>query len=138
MLKIKNDKLALGIRNNGANIIQKAGLEHFSLIKQISEVHSFSCMQFKSVKRQGWETGIWLWLSYYVSTWLVALVMSDSLRPCGLEPAMLLSPWDSSGKSTGVCCQAILQGIFPAQGSKLCLLHYRWIAYHWATGEVTY
>ena len=44
MLKIKQDKLALGIRNNGANIIQKSGLEHFSLIKQISEVHSFSCM----------------------------------------------------------------------------------------------
>lgn len=64
MLKIKQDKLALGIKNNGANIIQKAGLEHFGLIKQFLKfIHSAIC-QFKSVKRQGWETGIWLWLSY--------------------------------------------------------------------------
>ena len=32
-------------------------------------------------------------------------------------------PWDSPGKNTGVGCCALLQGIFPAQGSNLCLLH---------------
>ena len=37
----------------------------------------------------------------------------------------LLCPWDSSGKNTGVDCHALLQGIFPTQGSSphlLCLL----------------
>ena len=29
-------------------------------------------------------------------------VMSNSLRPHGLQPARLLWPWDSSGKNTGV------------------------------------
>ena len=29
----------------------------------------------------------------------------------------LLCPWDSSGKNTGVGRQALLQGIFPTQGS---------------------
>ena len=29
-------------------------------------------------------------------------VMSDSLRPHGLQPARLLRPWDSPGKYTGV------------------------------------
>ena len=37
---------------------------------------------------------------------------------------------DFPGKSTGVGCHAILQGIFPNQGSNPGLLHYRWILYH--------
>ena len=54
-------------------------------------------------------------------------VVSDSLRPRGLQPTRLLCPWDSPGKNTGVGCHAILQGIFPTQGSNphlLCLLHW--------------
>ena len=37
---------------------------------------------------------------------------------------------DSPGKNTGVGCHALLQGIFPTQGSNLGLLHCRWILYH--------
>ena len=37
--------------------------------------------------------------------------------------------WDSPGKTTGVGFHALLQGIFPAQGSNLRLLHLlRWQA----------
>ena len=36
---------------------------------------------------------------------------------------------DSSGKNTGVGCHALLQGIFPTQGSNLNLLHCRQILY---------
>ena len=43
--------------------------------------------------------------------------MSDSLRPHGLKPTRLLLPWDFPGKSTGVGCHLLLQGIFPTQGS---------------------
>ena len=50
-------------------------------------------------------------------------VMSDSLRPHGLQPTRLLCPWDSPGKSTGVGCHILLQGIFPTQGSNPGLLH---------------
>ena len=56
-------------------------------------------------------------------------VMSDSLQPCGLWPARLLCPWDSPGKSTGVGCPALLQGIFPTQGSNQGLLYRRQILY---------
>ena len=52
-------------------------------------------------------------------------VVSDSLRPQGLVPARLLCPWDSPGKNTAVGCHALLQGIFPTQGSNLGLLHCR-------------
>ena len=43
--------------------------------------------------------------------------MSNSLWPYALQPARLLCPWDSLGKNTGVACHALLQGIFPTQGS---------------------
>ena len=50
-------------------------------------------------------------------------VMSNSLQPHGLYPARLLCPWDSAGKNTEVGCPALLQGIFPTQGSNLGLLN---------------
>ena len=37
---------------------------------------------------------------------------------------------DSPGKNTGVGCHALLQGIFPTQGSNQGLLHCRRILYH--------
>ena len=44
-------------------------------------------------------------------------VLSDSLRPHGLQPARLFCPWNVPGKNTGVGCRFLLQGIFPTQGS---------------------
>ena len=43
-------------------------------------------------------------------------VMSDSLRPHGLQPARLLRPWNSPGNNTGVGCHFLLQGIFLTHG----------------------
>ena len=39
----------------------------------------------------------------------VASVVSDSVRPHGLQPTRLLHPWDSPGKNTGVGCHFLLQ-----------------------------
>ena len=50
-------------------------------------------------------------------------VVSDSLRHHGLQPTRLLCPWNFPGKSTGVCCHFLLQGIFPTQGSNPGLPH---------------
>ena len=36
-------------------------------------------------------------------------VVSNSLRPHGLQPTRLLCPWDFPGKSTGVGCHCLLQ-----------------------------
>ena len=46
-------------------------------------------------------------------------VVSNSLRPHGLQPARLLCQWDSSGKNTRVGCHDLLQGIFPTQASRI-------------------
>ena len=58
------------------------------------------------------------------------LVVSDSLRPRGLQLARLLCPWNSPDKNTGVGCHFFLQGIFPTQGSNSGLLHCRQMLYH--------
>ena len=39
----------------------------------------------------------------------VTSVVSDSVRPHGLQPSRLLCPWDSPGKNTGVGCHFLLQ-----------------------------
>ena len=56
-----------------------------------------------------------------------SLQVGLALRPHGPQPSGLLCPWDSPGKSTGVGCHALLQGIFPTQGSNPhCLCHLPW------------
>jgi len=54
---------------------------------------------------------------------LVSSVVSDTVQLHRLEPPRLLCPWDSPGKNTGVGCCALLQEVFPIQGSNPCLLH---------------
>ena len=45
------------------------------------------------------ESGKWKWSRS---------VVSNSLRPHGLQPTSLLHPWDFPGKSTGVGCHRLL------------------------------
>ena len=52
-----------------------------------------------------------------------------TLQIHGLQPARLLCPCDSPGKNTRVGCHALLQGIFPTQGSKPGLPQCRQIIY---------
>ena len=56
-------------------------------------------------------------------------VMSQSLRPYGLQSARLLCPWNSSGKNTGVGNHSLLQVFFQIQGLTQGLLHCRQILY---------
>ena len=59
------------------------------------------------------------------------IVTQSCLTLCDLmEPARLLCPWNSPGKSTGVGCHFLLQGIFPTQRSNLGLRHCGQILYH--------
>ena len=50
-------------------------------------------------------------------------VVSLSLRPCELWPPRLCCPRNSPCKNIGMGCHFLLQGIFPTQVSKPCLLH---------------
>ena len=53
-----------------------------------------------------------------------------TLQPMAWSPPGLLCPRNSLGKNTGVGCHSLLQGIFPAEGLNLGLLHCRWILHH--------
>ena len=57
-------------------------------------------------------------------------VMSDSLRPKDCSLPRLLRPWDFPGKSTGVGCHFLLQGIFPTQGLNLGIPHCKQTLYY--------
>ena len=62
----------------------------------------------------------------------------NSLWPHGVEPARLLSQWDSPDENAGGGCRFLFQGIFPTQGPNLSLLHW-WAGFnffnHWASRE---
>ena len=54
-----------------------------------------------------------------------------TLQSHGLLPARLLCPWNSPGKNTGVDSHALLQRIFPTQGSNSIQSPcYRQVLYH--------
>ena len=53
------------------------------------------------------------WVLYiFDGCFISCSVMSNSLHPHGLQPARLLSPWDSPGRNTGVSGHSLLQGVF--------------------------
>ena len=104
-----------------------------------------SCMAGGNVKWHKWcgkqygvlwflknLNGIIIWAGDHAcsSSGISCSVVSYSLQPRGLQPARLLCPWDSPGKSTGVGCHSPLQGIFLTQRLNSGLLHCRQILYH--------
>ena len=56
-------------------------------------------------------------------------MLSHVCNPMDYSPPGSSVHGDSPGKNTGVSCLALLQGIFPRQGSNLGLLHCRWVLY---------
>ena len=57
-------------------------------------------------------------------------IMSNSLKPHGLQPTRLFCPWSSPCKNTGVGSHSLLQGIFLTQGSNPCFLHCKQFLYY--------
>ena len=77
---------------------------------------------------------VYVTLLLQLCSWCVCMlspsVMSDSLLPCGLQPARLLCPWNSPDKTIGVGSHSLFQGIFLTQGSNPGFLHCRQLFYH--------
>ena len=61
--------------------------------------------------------------------WSCMFKSRPTLRRHGLQVTRLLRPWDSPGKSTGVGCHFLLQGIFLTQRLNPCLLYHRQMLY---------
>ena len=62
-------------------------------------------------------------------------VVFSSLWSHGVWATRLLHSWNFPGKNTGVGCHFLVQGIFPTQGSKVCLLHLLCLL-HWQVGSL--
>ena len=78
------------------------------------------------LSHQGSQRGMrWLYESENVSH----SVISNSLRPHGLQSSRLRCARNSPGKNTGVGCHSLPQGIFLTQESNLSLLHCMQILY---------
>ena len=60
---------------------------------------------------------------------LVAQSCQTPCNPMDCSPPGSSIHGDSPGKNTGMGCHALLQGIFPTQGSNPGILHYRQILY---------
>ena len=69
-------------------------------------------------------------LSHFSRNLTLGLTLCD---PMNCSPAGFSVHGDSPGKNTGVGCRALLQRIFPFQGSNLCLL----IRLYWHAGFFT-
>ena len=68
------------------------------------------------------------WLSCQGCLWSCS-VMSDSLWSHGMKPTRHLRPWNFPGRSTGVSCHFLLQGIYLTWGLNLGLPHCRQTLY---------
>ena len=66
------------------------------------------------------------WMLLIATTWidLETVILSEWVSPPGFPV-----DGDSPGKNTGVSCHALLQGIFPTQGSNPGSQHCKWILY---------
>ena len=64
-----------------------------------------------------------------MSEWVSEIAQSCPTL-CDPVDTRFLLPWDFLGKSTGVGCHFLLQGVFPNQGSNPDLLHCRQTLYH--------
>ena len=89
-----------------------------------------------------WIRKLWYIYTMEYSVQFSCSVVSDSLRPHGLQPTRLLSPCNSPGvdcpgNSPGVDCHFLFQGIFPTQGSNLGLPHCRQTLYRHHQGSQT-
>ena len=81
----------------------------------------YSCLEYRMESRAWWAID-------HVPC-LVALLCPILCNPkdCSLPGSSVIG--DYPGENTRVGCHALLQGIFPTQGLKPGLPHYRWILY---------
>ena len=96
----------------------------FPAVAQITDPSS-QTQPWAQGKEQPWQCNlkagktIMCWAKSLSRVWLFA-------TPWTAAHQALLCLWVSPGKNTGVGCQALLQGIFPTQGSNPWLLHCRY------------
>ena len=91
------------------------------------------CIKVQNIKYTKLSCNLKLKLTqnwYSHCTHISLSVVSNSLQPMDCSPPGSSVHGDSSGKNTAVGCYALLQVIFPTQGSNPGHSYCRWILYH--------
>ena len=124
--------------NKGKDIL--TGIQQFHCMSHLSYwSFSFLALYFGLTCEPSFLTSVFdLWLFCFVlflnlNAMLCAVLSQSVVTLCDLMDCSLPGSsfhGDSQGKNPGVGFHALLQGIFPTQGSNPGLLHYRWILYH--------
>ena len=102
------------------------------------------CLQIFIVFKKATKPSNQIFIWYFLESWATHGMSINDLKSvclCVLShfshvqlfaTLWLLCPWNSLCKSTGVCCHALLQGIFPTQGSN----PYPLLLLHWQAGSL--
>ena len=93
------------------------------MVSGLSKAFQGTCLAVQWLRLHLPNWGVWV--RFLCWAWS-RLTFYDPIY-CNLPGSSVLG--DSLGKNTGVGCHALLQGIFPAQGSNPGLPHCRWILY---------
>ena len=88
------------------------------------------CKKIKPVNPKGNQSWILIGRIDAKSESEVAQSCLTLCNPMDCMQPKLLCPWDFPGKSTGVGCHFLLQGIFPTQELNPGLPHYKQMLYH--------
>ena len=137
---------------NGDNMCKTLSIVHDTwegldklklLLKRICLFCSWKPIHFFSISRLRTTTVIHRTALKVVES-VSCSVVSNSLRPHGLQPTWLLHPWAFPGKRTGVGCLFLLQGpclssrspahsIVPGMASPLtsCVISVKWVLLFW-------
>ena len=88
----------------------------------------YCCLQHYDICEK-WRLA-WIFLNDLCCVYLVVQSCLTFCNPMDCSPPGSSVHEDSPGKNTRVGCHALLQGIFPTQGSNRGLLHYKQILYY--------
>ena len=78
----------------------------FSFISMHIFISSAICWLFRSLL---FSLQMFVFIIAFFPCCCITSIVSESVRPHGLQPTRLLHPWDSPGKNTGVGCHFLLQ-----------------------------
>ena len=142
-MQVKNQQSELNMEQGTCSKLGKENIKavccHPAYLTYIQSTSSkmLGCMDYKLESRLPEEISIISDMQMTPPLWHKMKVKVKSLShvwlfvtPWAVACTRLLRPQDFLGKTTGVCCHFLLQGIFPTQGSNPGLLHCRQTVYH--------
>ena len=122
-LSIHLSKQLLQINQNGHTCYNQFAIPMLNISYRLFKPFFFGCVNNKDNQLLRIFFKFFKLLFFLICVCVLShSVVANCLQPHGLSPARHLCPHNFPGMSIGVSCHFLVQGIFPTQGSNLCLL----------------